>query len=93
MTNPSLILADEPTGNLDSKTEKVVMQTFQQMHSEGRTIVLITHEAEIAAYAQRVITMRDGRLVDDRLNGDAGKTGKPSQDTVATAEAEKEMSA
>ncbi len=93
VTNPSLILADEPTGNLDSKTEKVVMQTFQQMHSEGRTIVLITHEAEIAAYAQRVITMRDGRLVDDRLNGDAGKTGKPSQDTVATAEAEKEMSA
>ncbi|MHB8168471.1 MAG: ABC transporter ATP-binding protein [Thermoleophilia bacterium] len=72
VTNPAIILADEPTGNLDSKTEKIVMQTFQQLHSEGRTIVLITHEAEIAAYAQRVITIRDGSIVADRLNGNSG---------------------
>ncbi len=88
VTNPSLILADEPTGNLDSKTEKIVMETFQQLHSEGRTIVLITHEAEIAAYAQRVITMRDGRIVDDRLNGNGG-TGKLARDGgIAADEAE-----
>ena len=69
VTNPSLILADEPTGNLDSKTEKIVMDTFRQLHEDGRTIVLITHEAEIAAYAERVITVRDGLIVEDRLNG------------------------
>ncbi len=71
VTNPSMILADEPTGNLDSKTEKIVMETFLQLHSEGRTIVLITHEAEIAAYAERVITIRDGRIVEDRQNNEA----------------------
>ena len=68
VTDPSLILADEPTGNLDSKTEKIVMQTFQQLHREGHTIVLITHEPEIAAYAQRVITIRDGLIEEDRLS-------------------------
>ena len=66
VTNPSLILADEPTGELDSKTAKIIMETFQQLHDDGRTIVLITHEADIAQYAQRVISMRDGLIEEDR---------------------------
>ncbi len=93
VTDPSLILADEPTGNLDSKTEKIVMQTFQQLHNEGRTIVLITHEAEIAEYAQRVITIRDGLIVEDRLNGHAARTGELSKGGIVPAAGEAEVSA
>jgi putative ABC transport system ATP-binding protein len=68
VTDPSLILADEPTGNLDTKTGTIVMATFEELHAEGRTVVLITHEPEIAAYARRVITMRDGSIEEDRLS-------------------------
>ncbi len=63
INDPALILADEPTGNLDSKTGEVVMATFQRLHSEGRTIVLITHEREVAEYAERIIHVRDGQIV------------------------------
>lgn len=66
VTNPLLILADEPTGNLDSKAERVLMETFQRLHSNGRTIVLVSHEVEIANYARRIITMRDGLIEEDR---------------------------
>jgi putative ABC transport system ATP-binding protein len=65
INNPSIILADEPTGNLDTKTSKVVMQTFQQLNKQGHTIILITHEPEIANYADRVITIRDGKIESD----------------------------
>ncbi|MCX6786238.1 MAG: ABC transporter ATP-binding protein [Candidatus Kaiserbacteria bacterium] len=69
VNNPSLILADEPTGNLDSKTSSVVLGTFQNLNEElGRTIVLITHESDIAEYAARIISMRDGCIVEDRKN-------------------------
>lgn len=68
INEPAIILADEPTGNLDTKTSKVVMETFQQLHSKGHTIILITHEPEIAAYAQRVITIRDGEIEKDIIN-------------------------
>jgi putative ABC transport system ATP-binding protein len=64
VNNPTLILADEPTGNLDSKTGEIVLSTFQKLNTEhGRTIVLITHEREVAEYAKRIIFIKDGTLV------------------------------
>jgi len=66
VTNPSLILADEPTGNLDSKASRDLMGVFDQLNAAGRTIVLITHEADVAAHAKRVIQVQDGRIVADR---------------------------
>ena len=65
VTQPSIILADEPTGNLDSRTSAEIMAIFERLHADGITLVYITHEAEIAAHAQRVITMRDGQVVAD----------------------------
>jgi len=66
INNPTLILADEPTGNLDSKTGDVVLQTFQKLNEQGRTIILITHEKYIAEHAKRVIAIKDGEIVEDR---------------------------
>ena len=63
VNNPSLILADEPTGNLDSQTGEIVMETFKQLNRVGRTIILITHEADIAKHAQRIIHIRDGLIM------------------------------
>lgn len=64
--NPSLILADEPTGNLDSKTSHEIMDFFEQLNKNGRTIILITHEEDIAAYAKHVIRLVDGKIVSDK---------------------------
>lgn len=66
INNPAIILADEPTGNLDTKTSHIVMQAFQELHRKGHTIILITHEPEIADFAERVITLRDGIIESDR---------------------------
>ncbi len=66
INNPSIILADEPTGNLDTKTSHIVMKTFQELNAKGHTIVLITHEEEIANFASRVISIRDGVVESDR---------------------------
>jgi putative ABC transport system ATP-binding protein len=65
VTNPALILADEPTGNLDTASSVEVMRAFVHLHSQGRTLVMITHEEDIAAYATRVVRLRDGEVVDD----------------------------
>ncbi len=62
VTQPALVLADEPTGNLDSRTSVEVMALFQQLNEQGITIVLVTHEADIAVYATRIIEVRDGRI-------------------------------
>ncbi len=71
VTNPALILADEPTGALDSESTSEVLGIFSHMNRQGRTIVLITHEEEVAAHAQRVIRLRDGQVVhDDATPGD-----------------------
>jgi putative ABC transport system ATP-binding protein len=68
MMNPSLILADEPTGNLDTKRSEEIMQLFRSINKKGATIVLITHEPEIAAFADRVITLKDGAIIADKRN-------------------------
>ncbi len=65
VTNPSLILADEPTGNLDTHSGDEVLAIFERLHREGRTVVLITHEDEVARHAERVIRVRDGKIVAD----------------------------
>jgi putative ABC transport system ATP-binding protein len=65
VTNPSLVLADEPTGNLDSKTTVEVMSLFQELNAEGVTILLVTHEDEVARYAKRIVELRDGKIIRD----------------------------
>ncbi len=65
VNNPSIILADEPTGNLDSKTGVEIMALFDQLHARGNTIVLVTHEPDIAQYAHRVVHIRDGQIFSD----------------------------
>ena len=65
VNNPSILLADEPTGNLDSKTGEEIMQVFHRLHEGGNTIILVTHEADIAAHAHRVIYVRDGQVEKD----------------------------
>ena len=65
VNSPSIILADEPTGNLDSKTSEEILQLFENLHNEGQTIVLVTHELDIAAHARRQVHLRDGRVERD----------------------------
>ena len=65
VNNPSILLADEPTGNLDSKTGAEIMALFARLHEAGNTIVLVTHEADVAAFAHRVLHLRDGRVEKD----------------------------
>jgi putative ABC transport system ATP-binding protein len=65
VNNPSILLADEPTGNLDSKTGLEIMGVFERLHNAGNTIVLVTHEADVAAYAYRTIHIRDGQVEND----------------------------
>jgi putative ABC transport system ATP-binding protein len=70
VNNPSLILADEPTGNLDTKTSKEIMDIFSQIQAAGNTVVLVTHEEDIAHYAKRIVRLRDGLIESDKLKAE-----------------------
>ena len=65
VNDPAIILADEPTGNLDTKTGEIVLATFEELNRQGRTIILITHEHDVAAHARRIIHIRDGQIIED----------------------------
>ncbi len=65
VNQPSILLADEPTGNLDSKTSEEILALFKELHDEGQTIIMVTHEEDIAGHARRIIRLRDGRVVSD----------------------------
>ncbi|WP_338874470.1 ABC transporter ATP-binding protein [Spirosoma sp. SC4-14] len=68
VNDPSILLADEPTGNLDTKTSYEIMDLFDQIHSKGNTVIMVTHEEDIAEYAHRIIRLRDGLIETDRVN-------------------------
>ena len=65
VNQPAILLADEPTGNLDSTTSEEIMRVFEGLHTQGQTIIMVTHESDIAAHAARIITLRDGRVASD----------------------------
>lgn len=68
VNNPAVILADEATGNLDTRTSFEILVLFQKLHAEGRTIIFVTHNPDIANYSSRNILLRDGRVISDELN-------------------------
>jgi putative ABC transport system ATP-binding protein len=70
VTNPSIILADEPTGNLDSKTGQEIMALFDELYKQGNTVILVTHEEDIARHARRIIRLRDGLVESDQTSGE-----------------------
>jgi putative ABC transport system ATP-binding protein len=76
VNNPSLILADEPTGNLDTKTSYEIMALFEEIHNKGNTIVVVTHEEDIAMYTHRIVRMRDGLVESDQPNSNIKKVDK-----------------
>jgi len=73
VTNPSILLADEPTGNLDSQTSIEILALFDELHNDGQTIVVVTHEPDVAAHGQRIVRLKDGKVVEDRRN-ERGRT-------------------
>jgi len=74
VTKPSILLADEPTGNLDSRTTQEIMKLFDELHAQKQTILIVTHEPEIAAHCQRIIRMEDGRVAEDKTNARPAKS-------------------
>jgi len=78
VNKPSIILADEPTGNLDSATGEEIMVAFERIWQQGNTVILVTHEADIAAHARRVVRMRDGKIESDALSVKAVAMARPS---------------
>ncbi len=78
VTKPSLLLADEPTGNLDTKTGVEILQLFDDLHRAGNTIILVTHNPEVAKHAERVVSILDGKIVSDVRNGERRRPEGPS---------------
>jgi putative ABC transport system ATP-binding protein len=73
VTNPSILLADEPTGNLYSQTSIEILALFDELHRDGQTIIVVTHEPDVAAHGQRIVRLKDGKVVEDRRN-ERGRT-------------------
>ncbi|HEU4588933.1 MAG TPA: ABC transporter ATP-binding protein [Gemmatimonadales bacterium] len=71
VNEPAILLADEPTGNLDSATSEEIMRVFGELHAQGQTVIMVTHEPDIAAHAERVVVLRDGRVETDRVTRNA----------------------
>ena len=71
VNEPAILLADEPTGNLDSTTSEEIMRVFESLHDQGQTVIMVTHESDIAAHAARVVVLRDGQVESDRLQREA----------------------
>lgn len=78
VNDPSILLADEPTGNLDSKTSYEIMDLFDQIHKKGNTVIMVTHEEDIAQYAHRIIRLRDGLIESDIANANIRKAKLPA---------------
>ncbi|MEI7633896.1 MAG: ABC transporter ATP-binding protein [bacterium] len=72
VSRPAILLADEPTGNLDSATSTDILILFDQLHAEGQTIIMVTHEADVAAHARRIVRMKDGLIITDQPTAEAG---------------------
>ncbi len=87
VTNPAILLADEPTGNLDSRTSEEIMGIFQQLNDDGKTVVLITHEADIAQYAKRIVHVRDGVIQYDERSKQKRPAAEGMPPPVAPVEA------
>jgi putative ABC transport system ATP-binding protein len=83
VTRPSILLADEPTGNLDSKTGEEIMGLFEDLHRDGNTIILVTHEADIAAHAHRIVKLHDGMIDSDRMAENRRVIQTPATDQPA----------
>jgi putative ABC transport system ATP-binding protein len=85
VNNPSILLADEPTGNLDTKTSYDIMNLFQELHDKGHTIIMVTHEDDIAHYAHRIIRLRDGLIEWDRKNENVNRTEAVADSSASSA--------
>jgi putative ABC transport system ATP-binding protein len=83
VNDPSIILADEPTGNLDSKTSIEIMALFQKINEQGNTLIVVTHEEEIAKYAHRIVRLIDGKIASDEMNQNI-KTVQPEPENIQT---------
>jgi putative ABC transport system ATP-binding protein len=68
VTNPSILLADEPTGNLDSQTAIEILALFDELHADGQTIIVVTHEPDVAQHGERIVRLKDGRVLEDHVN-------------------------
>ncbi|HEU0051752.1 MAG TPA: ABC transporter ATP-binding protein [Longimicrobium sp.] len=85
VTRPSIILADEPTGNLDSRTSEEIMALFARLHAEGQTVIMVTHEPDIAAHAERVVLLKDGMIESDRRQTPVAPRTRAAEPALAEA--------